>query len=172
VDFLQPGHGEVQRLDLRHGGDLRQGEDQAAGQLAGRGQPGHEEIQGPQAPGPGGGFETLEADADERGRAAGGDCGGHRGSRGDSSGVLGVVAPVPVSVLKIEPEVLDRFGFQLGLDPRGQGLSEAGFLAQQAAQAGQAPVGVRRRERLGAPIGRERRRETVRRHVDGMHWLP
>ena len=141
------------------------------GQLARCGQAGDEQVQRAQAAGPGGRLEALEADADERGRCAGRDCGGHGGSRSNSGGVLGVVAPVPEPVLEVQAQVLDRFAFQLRLDPGGHGLGEFGVLAQQVAQAGEPAVGVRRRQRLGAPLSGERRRETVRGYIHGMYGL-
>ena len=81
-----------------------------SGSSPARGEAGHEQVQGPQPAGPGGGFEALEPDSDERRRGAGGDGGGHGGRRGNSGGVLGVVAPVPEPVLEVQPEVLDGLG--------------------------------------------------------------
>ena len=171
MDFLEPGHGEVHGLHLGHRGDLGQGQDQALGQFAGCGQAGDEQVQRAQAAGPGGGLEALEADADERRRGAGRNGGGHGGSRGNGGGVLGVVAPVPEAVLEVQPEVLDRFAVQLRLHPGRDGGGEVGVLAQQRAEPVQPAVGVRRRQRLGAPVGGERRREPVRGHVDGVDGL-
>ena len=139
VDFLQPGHGEVHRLDLRHGGDLGQGQDQPGGKLAGGGERGDEQVQGPQAAGPGGRLEALEPDADERRRGAGGDGGGHSVGRGNGGGVLCLVAAVPEAVLEVEAQVLDRFAFELRLDPRRDGGGEFGVLAQQRAELSSPP---------------------------------
>ena len=46
---------------------------------------------------------------------------------------------------------------ELGSDPRRDGGGQFGVLAQQRAQPFEPAVGVRRRQRLGAPVGGERR---------------
>ena len=85
--------------------------------------------------------------------------------------VLCFVAAVTEAVLEVEAEVLDWFAVQLRLDPRRYCPGEFGVLAQQPAQPFQTAVRCRRRKRLGAPVGSERRREPVGRDVDGVDGL-
>lgn len=171
MDLFQPGHCEVHRLYLGHCGDLRQCQDKTLGQFPGGGQRGDEQVKGLQATCPGGGLEAFEADADER-------RGGTRGNGfADSLGrrygrdVFRFVTAVAVAVLEVEAQVLDRFAAQLGSHTGGDGGSQFRLLAQKRAEPFETAVGLRRRDRLGAPFCGERRRETVRRDVHGVHGL-
>jgi len=117
MDFLKPGHRVVHGLNLGHRGDLGQGEDQSGWEFPGGRERGHEQVQGLQAAGPGGGFEALEADADERR-----SCSGRNRSRNGVGGSNGVgvfclVAAVTVAVFEIEAQVLNGLRGKLGSNP-------------------------------------------------------
>ena len=63
-------------------------------------------------------LEALEPQADEGRGPPGGDRSGQFARGPDRLGVLDLVAAIAVAVLEVEPQVLDRLGGQLGLDPR------------------------------------------------------
>ena len=156
VDLLQPGHGVVHRLHLGHGGDLGQGEDQPFRQLAGGGQAGDEQVQGAQPAGTGGRLEALEPDPDERRGAAVRDGGGDGGRGSDGVGVLGVVTPVPVAVLEVQPEVLDRLAAEL----RGHAGGDGGGQVRGPGRAVLRAVPARRGRRRQPAPGRPSRRRS------------
>ena len=139
---------------LRHRGDLGQGEDEPV-RAARRPRPGCEtkrsRVRRPA--GAGGGLEALEPDPDERRRGAGGDGGGHGGCGGDGVGVLGVVAPVPVAVLEVQPEVLDRLACRASPGTRGAtAAASSGSWPSSAHELFEPAVGVGGGQRLGAPV--------------------
>jgi hypothetical protein len=129
--------------------------------------------------------EGLHAQADERRQGA------RRRALGDLGGgpgrvpVLLAVVAVPVAVLEVDPQVLDRLPGQLGghpvADGGGQassvhatrgGLGRAGIQAQGGGQGGPVGgVGVEQAQRLGA-VGRGGAGgEPVAADVDGVHRL-
>jgi hypothetical protein len=74
------------------------------------------------------------------GSRSGRNCGGHGGRGSNGVGVLGVVAPVPVAVLEVQPEVLDRLAAELRGHTGSDGGSQVGVLAQQLAELFQPAV--------------------------------
>jgi hypothetical protein len=170
-DFLKPGHCEVHGPHLCHRGDLGQGQDESGREFPGCCERGHEQVQGAQAAGPGGRFEALEADADERRRCSGRNCCGNSVGGSNGVGVFCLIAAVPVAVFEVQTEVFDGFGGQLGCNACGNSGREVGLLAQQLTELFEATVGLRRRECLGAPVRNEGGREAVGRDVDGVDGL-
>ena len=107
------------------------------------------------------------------GAGPGGDLG--RQAHGGAPGVrvLGVVAPVAVAVLEVEPQVLDGLRDQLGqhLGPHVRG--QAGRQAHGRAELGRVRrPGFQHLQRLAAPFRGQPGAVPVGGHVDRVHRLP
>lgn len=187
--ILETGAGADHRLDLGDAGDLREGDGDALERAAGGVEAMDEAGQGAHAPGAGGAFEGLEADAGEGWRGAVALAVGEGGRGSVDVGVLLVVGASPVAVLQVDPQVLDRFAVELGGDEAedvgGSGIAILAVgrgrerlrrvLRQELLEEGR--VGGKGLARLPAPALDEgslpRRAEVgVRRDVDRVHRLP
>ena len=156
-------------LDLRHRGDLRKGQAQAFGKRPVFQQPGDEQVQGADAPAPGGGLEAFEADTDAGRSLASGYRRGHRIGCSDDCCVLLGIRAVAVAVLEIEAQIFDGFACQL----RGDQLAQALGLGQVQlrGELGQACGVARGGQGVGTPGGRQIRGVLVPWDVHGVDRL-
>ena len=94
-------------------------------------------------------------------------------ARRTASASSAVVAAVAVAVLEVEPQVLDRFGGQLGLDPwRDLGDRVPRSRPSERHSAASPPCSSTRASGRRAPLLRQVGGVGVGRHVDGVHRLP
>jgi hypothetical protein len=134
-------------------------------------QGGQEQIEGADPAAPGGLLEALEAQADEGRGPARGDRFGHQLGRPDRVGVLRRVAAIAVTVLEVQPQVLDRFPFELGVDARRDLGHQLVRQPQGRAQRRGAAVGGHQLPRRPAPEVRQLDGVAVGGYVDRVHRL-
>ena len=151
---------------------LGEGEDESGRQGAQPVQQAREEqVQGAYAAAAGRFLEALEPDADE----CGCDCVGHRGGDGRRGcvtvGVLRLLPPVPVAVLEVQTQVLDRARRELVGDPVGDLRGDLLAEAEAGAHGSHTAVCLDEGEGRAPPLLGQVRGVAVRGHVDRVHGL-
>jgi hypothetical protein len=157
--------------DLRDRRDLGQCECEAVGQAAVLEEGAHEEIEGADASRPRRRLERLEADADERRGETRTGCGGHPLGGALGVGVLDVVAMVAVAVFEVDPQILDRFAFELLEHPRSDGGGDVGIDSHRDGERLDAPGPIDGGECGTPPHGGQLWCVSVGGHVHGVHGL-
>jgi hypothetical protein len=169
VGLLQPLAQAGHRLHLRGRADLGQGHDEPIRQAPVAEQGAEKEIERAHPAPAGGGLEALEADAAERRRVARRD---ERARGTQGVGVLLAVAAVAVTVLEVDPQVLDGLALQLAAHAVVQLGHQVGRQAEPVGELGRRRAVLGQHgQRLRPPLAGQAGVAAVGRDVDGVNRL-